>query len=99
MSTKRCKDCGETKPLQQFYRCPGMADGHYRNCKVCYRRDTKENREAKHEYYLAYDRARALLPHRIAYRKAYRKTDSGKAALLKGNRVYRRNVRTFGAAS
>ena len=32
---KRCKKCGELKPLEQFYAAPGMRDGRRGDCKVC----------------------------------------------------------------
>jgi hypothetical protein len=32
---KRCKKCGEVKPLEDFYRASGMADGHRSDCKTC----------------------------------------------------------------
>jgi hypothetical protein len=32
---KRCKVCGELKPLDGFYPSPGMADGHRNDCKPC----------------------------------------------------------------
>jgi Recombination endonuclease VII len=32
---KRCRLCGELKPLDDFYRSPGMADGYRHDCKVC----------------------------------------------------------------
>jgi hypothetical protein len=32
---KRCKVCGEFKPLDDFYKMPGMADGHRNDCKPC----------------------------------------------------------------
>ncbi len=32
---KRCKKCGETKPLDEFYRAQGMRDGHRSDCKAC----------------------------------------------------------------
>jgi hypothetical protein len=32
---KRCKVCGELKPLDEFYRMTGMADGHRNDCKAC----------------------------------------------------------------
>ena len=43
---KRCKKCGETKPLEDFYRCPGMRDGYRNDCKVCFQ-------AASHERYVA----------------------------------------------
>src|SRR5688500_1693169 len=32
---KVCKVCGELKPLSDYYRTPGMKDGHRSDCKVC----------------------------------------------------------------
>src|SRR4051812_19338601 len=32
---KRCKICGVLKPLSEFYRAAGAADGHRSDCKPC----------------------------------------------------------------
>lgn len=32
---KTCLKCGETKPIEMFYRNPTMADGHLNKCKAC----------------------------------------------------------------
>jgi hypothetical protein len=32
---KRCKLCGETKPVEDFYRAAGARDGHRGDCKAC----------------------------------------------------------------
>ena len=32
---KTCSICGETKPLDDFYRAAGMRDGHRSDCKSC----------------------------------------------------------------
>ena len=32
---KRCKKCGETKPLDEFHQATGMRDGHRSECKDC----------------------------------------------------------------
>jgi hypothetical protein len=32
---KRCKVCWQRKPLSEFYRSPGMKDGHRSDCKAC----------------------------------------------------------------
>lgn len=32
---KTCNKCGVKKPLSDFYKCKGMADGHFNHCKAC----------------------------------------------------------------
>lgn len=34
-SSKTCRICGQTKPLDQFYKMAGMRDGHRNECKSC----------------------------------------------------------------
>jgi len=34
---KRCKKCGEVKPIDEFHRAAGMRDGHRSECKSCTR--------------------------------------------------------------
>lgn len=78
---KTCISCGQNKPLSEFYKHPQMADGHLGKCKECHKLDVKANRAARVEYYRAYDRERADLPHRIAARgkvSADRKADPEK---------------------
>jgi hypothetical protein len=43
---KRCKKCGELKPIEAFYRSPGMKDGLRNDCKACFQ-------AASHARYLA----------------------------------------------
>jgi hypothetical protein len=78
MNIKKCFRCGASKPLSEFYRHPKMADGRLGKCKDCTRADVNNNRQEKNDYYAAFDRARANLPHRVAARKAYAKTDRGR---------------------
>ena len=62
---KQCFKCKETKPLNEFYKHAGMADGHLNKCKVCTRLDASTRRfGSKREEVLAYDRARANEPQR-----------------------------------
>ncbi len=32
---KVCKDCGASKPLNEFYKHRSMSDGHLNSCKSC----------------------------------------------------------------
>lgn len=55
---KRCFRCGETKPPDDFYPHPAMADGRLGKCKECARQDVRANRAARRAQYSAYDQAR-----------------------------------------
>ena len=35
MNTKKCSKCGDTKPLSDFSKQPGRADGYNMKCRVC----------------------------------------------------------------
>lgn len=61
---KRCFKCGATKPLDEFYRHGGMADGHLGKCKVCTRKDVHENYVKRRPYYSAYEAERSQWPER-----------------------------------
>jgi len=67
--SKPCFKCGETKPLDAFYKHPMMADGHLNKCIECAKLNVRSSRAARLEYYQAYDRSRAKWPQRVADRK------------------------------
>lgn len=50
---KACTECGLNKPIDQFHKHDGMADGHYNQCKVCMYTDQAARRQSeakkKHE--------------------------------------------------
>ena len=81
---KKCFKCGVLKELKEFYKHPRMADGHVNKCKECNKKDVRDNREVKIDYYTEYERSRASLPHRIKARVDYSKSAEGKVA---GNRA------------
>ena len=66
---KTCFKCGAVKSIGEFYKHSRMADGHLGKCKECTKKDNNENRKKNHEHFMAYDRARAVLPHRVENRK------------------------------
>lgn len=48
---KKCFKCGAEKPLSDFYKHPRMSDGHVNKCKECNKKDVRENRAEKADYY------------------------------------------------
>lgn len=72
MTQKQCFKCASVKPLSDFYSHPMMADGHVNKCKECNKKDVRENRKKKVEYYREYDKERGNRQG-ISYLKEYRK--------------------------
>lgn len=68
---RACTACGEEKPLDAFYRHPFGKDGRQTKCAECTKVAVRANRAARLEYYQAYERERAKLPHRVEARKEY----------------------------
>ena len=44
---KRCKKCGQVKPIDEFYRANGTRDGHRGSCRTC-------EQAQRREWYLAH---------------------------------------------
>ncbi len=69
VKSKPCRVCGITKPIDQFYTHPRMADGHLNMCIPCAKDRALIYRAAKLEEKREYDRKRGSLPHRVEQRK------------------------------
>ena len=72
-ASKVCFKCGVLKPLTEFYKHKAMADGHVNKCKECNKKDVRENRADKTEYYKEYDKNRDQTPERKALKETYAK--------------------------
>jgi hypothetical protein len=76
MTSKVCFKCGETKPIEEYYKHPRMADGHLGKCIECTRKDVAEYQRGK-----GHERICAL-------KKAYAKTEGRKAQMAQFQRKY-----------
>jgi len=96
VSVKKCRICGESKPLHAFYRAAGMRDGHRNECKPCNLADKKRRYEADPAKYKAMVKRwqQANADYLNAYRREYNATPERKRALRDG--YYRR---TFGISA
>jgi len=82
-ATKVCKWCGKCKSLGDFYKHPGMKDGHLNKCKACVIEYARADRQARLEVHRARDRERYRTPHRraqlVACVKKHRRCNPDKA--------------------
>ena len=88
MAEKQCFKCKITKPLDEFYKHGRMGDGYLGKCKECNKQDVRENYAAKRDQYRAYEKRRAMLPHRVEARKKYEKSEAGKASSKKSRKAW-----------
>jgi len=73
---KRCRICGELKPLTDFYAAVGCADGRRGECRTCFQAQALARAEAKPELrQIARERARKWLEdnpdRKRSYNRAY----------------------------
>jgi len=78
---KRCKKCGEEKPLDEFHRAQGMRDGHRSECKDCHRARMRQWYRDNRERAIAGVREwqQANKEHLAEYRREYRKGRTAEA--------------------
>lgn len=69
---KICKRCGETKPLDGFYRHSAMGDGYLSFCRECTKARVRDHRKNNLDRVQEYDRVRNDDPERVAARRARR---------------------------
>ncbi len=72
---KVCRQCNVEKPLTEFYKHSRMMDGHLNKCIPCVKSRVQKHREVNLEKIRAYDKTRAMKPHRVKARKEYMQTD------------------------
>lgn len=85
---KQCTGCGQEKPINDYYKHPGTKDGYATKCKECAKTIVRAARKKKPEHYIAFDKARAMRPDRVAAREAYQQTPAGKAAARRAAIAY-----------
>jgi hypothetical protein len=71
---KKCFKCGETKPLDEFYRHKMMTDGHLGKCKECTKADVHANYINNPDKRREYESTRRKTDSRKAKRLVYAKT-------------------------
>lgn len=80
---KKCKNCGLTKPLDDYYRQPKATDGRDGRCKECAKRAVRINYRENRAHYQAYERVRCQDPdrkqHALAYQRKRRTTKREKS--------------------
>lgn len=84
-SRKQCFKCKQARPLTEFYVHPAMGDGRLNKCKECTRADVRANYRSNIGHYREYERARAMLAHRVLARIQYEQTEAGKAAMRRAH--------------
>jgi hypothetical protein len=101
---KTCFKCKVAQSLDQFYAHPMMADGRLGKCKECTKKDVRDNRARRRDYYNEYDRARAKLPaKRESLRRSIKKhhhkevTRRKTWAAIKSGRLIRQPCQVCGA--
>ena len=70
---KTCFKCNVSKPIDQFYEHPMMADGHLGKCKECAKVDVRARYRLTIEQHQEYERIRNQYPERKKAKSGYAK--------------------------
>jgi hypothetical protein len=70
---KACIACGVPKKLDDFYKHPGMVDGHLGRCKECQKSNSKENYRKNMDRRVVYECLREQRPSRKAKKALYQR--------------------------
>jgi predicted ABC-class ATPase len=90
---KRCFKCNREKPITEFYKHSGMADGHLGKCKDCTKADMAKDYIIHRDRIVAYEKTRTKDPNRRKKRIVYqremrlREVEKYKARQIAGNAV------------
>ena len=79
-----CKTCGQSKPEKDFY------VSNKSHCKKCIAQRARAYYQENKEAIKAYNRVRALLPHRVEYRKKYNQSERGKITARRARKAWRK---------
>lgn len=86
---RECKKCSSTQPIENFYFI-SKDNGHRSwKCKECTKADVRANYRNNLDYYKDYEKHRSMLPHRVAARMEYQKTESGRIAVSSAKARFR----------
>ena len=78
MTEKTCITCGVTKPIDDYYKHRGMADGHLNKCKECQKANSLAAKRANPEKYREISRKYANKEEVKLKNKIKRGTEKGK---------------------
>lgn len=65
LNEKHCRECGELKPIDEFYKHKAMFDGHLNKCKKCVKERVHKHRKDNLEKIREYDRNRPNRKERV----------------------------------
>lgn len=79
---RTCRVCGALSSVVRWY------SNITTHCAECWKEQVRQHRSENADHYKAFDKRRAMLPHRVEARRAYQNTPQGKAALQRSHAKY-----------